>query len=103
VDGGDNRAGAAERPGDAGGVADITPGNLHPRANQVVRPGRVAGQHAHRKALAGQAQDQPGAEGAAGPGDDDHRWTPGTAPAPARTWRRTASLTSAPPACTGSR
>ena len=89
------------------GVADVTVNDLDAVAGQVLGPGRVAGQHPHRHALFGQARDQPGAEGAGAPGDDDHCPEPepssGTDPAPARTCWRTASLTSAPPACTGSR
>jgi hypothetical protein len=100
---GDDCADAAERPGDAGGIADIPAGHLYPGTGQVLRPGWVPGQHPHRQALAGQPRDQPGAERAGAPGDDDHRREPAAGPAPARTCRRTASSTPGPPACTGSR
>ena len=70
---------------------------------QVPGPGRVAGQYPDREARPGQARDQVGAQGAGAPGDDDHQRDPGAGPAPDRTCRRTASLTSGPPARTGSR
>ena len=107
VHGGDNRARALECPGDATRVADVTVNDLDAVVGQVLRPGRVACQHPHGQALFGQAGDQPGAKGAGTSGDDDHRREPGPGsgadPAPARTCWRTAALTSAPPACTGSR
>ena len=49
----DDCAGAAERLDEAGGVADIAVNHLHAGAGQLPRPGRVAGQHSDRKALAG--------------------------------------------------
>ena len=96
----DHRARAAQCPAEAGRVPDITAGHVN-AGTKVLCPGGVAGQHPDRKARLGQAGDQGGAQGA--PGHDDHGGDPGAGPAPARTWRRTASLMSAPPACTGSR
>ena len=75
---------ALHRRGHAAGVAvaHVTADHLYGGAGQVVRSGRVAGQHLHREALLGQARDQPGAEGASASGDDDQR------PAPAQTRHR---------------
>ena len=66
-------------------------------------PRWIAGQHPYRNARPGQVGDQAGAQSAGAPGDDDHRGDPGAGPAPDRTCRRTASLTSASPAWTFSR
>ena len=70
----DHRVHAAKGVAERGRVREVAERDLHAHA-LVAEPARVAHQRAHRPAVEREAAQKGGADGAGGPGEQDHRPT----------------------------